>query len=174
MKKTIRMMGLLLVAAGFLFTSCDFLQKAADAAKDETPDLEEELFDASELTEDVDKIELSEGKWIYRSSTKDKDKGTVAQQIDFSVDSSKKVKSGYTYRIYADGEYKEYTPEDMEDKSADDDEYLAAALLSGLQLAAFEMGIKVENGKTNSDKSKFYWTDTNKEGGTNKYWLEKQ
>ena len=170
MKRTLRVLGLLIVAAGLFFTSCKMIQDAINKASN--PDLEEALFDESKLTEDAAKIELTSGSWIYRSNTV-KDGETIAQQIDFSVDSNNKVKENYTYRIYADGEYKEYTSAEIANSANDDDEYLAAAFLSGLQLAAFEIGMSIENGKTNSDKSKFYWTNANSNGGTNKYWLEK-
>ena len=173
MIKTIKALGLLLIAAG-LFTSCNFLNSATNSTSSTSskPNLTEALFDASELTADAAKVELSKGSWTLRTITKKGD-DTGGQQIDFKVNNKNKIESYYTYKIFTNGEYQEYTSTQMKNNS-DKDEYQALILISGLQLAALEMSPSYDGCKTNSGKTKYYWTTQDSKGVPTNYYLAKK
>ena len=81
MKKTIKALWLLLIAAT-IFTSCSFGNSAAEETTKETAaekskknDICKQLFSKSDTKVDVYKFEVADGKWIYRSWTKESDSG---------------------------------------------------------------------------------------------------
>lgn len=79
MKKTLKVLGLLAVAAA-LFIGC---KNNADEGSGEK-NIQEDLFDATELTETATTYEFADGDWTYRHII-ERDDMIDATQIEFSV-----------------------------------------------------------------------------------------
>ncbi|SFJ07470.1 hypothetical protein SAMN04487775_1148 [Treponema bryantii] len=78
MKKTLKVLGLLAVAAA-LFVGCK--QNVEEPGK---KDIQGELFDPSDLTVTATKYVLSDGSWSYRY-VYESGEDTMAEQVDFSI-----------------------------------------------------------------------------------------
>ena len=79
MKKTLKVLGLLAVAAA-LFIGC---KNNADEGSGEK-NIQEDLFDATELTETATTYEFTDGEWTYRHIV-ERDDMIDATQIEFTV-----------------------------------------------------------------------------------------
>ncbi len=92
MKKTLKVLGLLAVAAA-LFAGC---KNNADEGSGEK-NIQEDLFDATELTETATTYEFADGDWTYRHFI-ERDDMIDATQIEFSVENDDlNMKKSITY-----------------------------------------------------------------------------
>ena len=186
MKKTIKLLGLLLVAAA-LFTSCDFGKE--EEKKD--GDLCEPLFDLSETKITTYTIELSDGDWTYRDYEKD-DGNITSYNFFFTVKNGKlDTKADYSFveqRLYT--EVSTYVIDSLMKNGYEGDElfwYREADKSKVNKIVAkdtstdpFESKIQwlyrqlTKDGewsmiasdlKTNTDKSKYSWSPYENSGG---------
>ena len=96
MKKTLKVLGLLFVAAA-LFAGCK------NNADDEQKNIQEDLFDATELTETATTYEFADGDWTYRHIT-ERDDMIDAEQIEFTVkDEDLDLSKSITYIMLLQG-----------------------------------------------------------------------
>ena len=79
MKKTIKLLGLLFVAA-MLFAGC----ANGSSSSDSSSNINEPLFSADDVTLAATKYELADGKWVFREIDKDADSESV-QHFEFSL-----------------------------------------------------------------------------------------
>lgn len=83
MKKTIKLLGLLFVAA-MLFAGC----ANGSSSSDSTPNINEALFSADDVTVAATKYELADGKWIYRAVGKS-DIDANSEHFEFTLKNGK-------------------------------------------------------------------------------------
>ena len=115
MKKTIKMLGLVFVAA-CLFAGCANSSDSNDDKSSASKNLTKPLFDKDELTENVSIIDLADGKWIYRTVAEYEDSTTISDEFSFTVKDMKVDESAdYSYKCA----YKSKIPADFteEDKA---------------------------------------------------------
>ena len=171
MKKTIKSLVLLFVAAT-MFMGCG-LQK-----EEEKECIEEALFDVSELKDDTNKLQLSTGHWIIREWINADDESS-AMEMSYYVKKDSKKDSGFAYDGSKDSTFKlslngDCTVYDNDYKfDTDTPEGVAYFALAIAVTLYTEYTPEIEGCKTNSDKTKFYWTQINKDGETVKWYLQK-
>ena len=108
MKKTLKVLGLLAVAAA-LFIGC---KNNADEGSGEK-NIQEALFDPADLTVDATTLELSDGEWTYRHIT-ERDDMVDATQIEFTVkDKGVDISKSVTYIMLQQGTMPEGTPKEQ-------------------------------------------------------------
>ena len=166
MKKTIKSLVLLFVAAT-MFMGCG-LQK-----EEEKECIEEALFDVSELKLDTDKLQLSTGHWINT------DDESSAMEMSYYVKKDSTTASGFAYDGSKDSTFKlsvngDCTVYDKDYKFDIETPEGVAFFALGIAVTLYtEYTTEIEGCKTNSDKTKFYWTQINKDGETVKWYLQK-
>ncbi len=197
MKKIIKMLGLLLLAA-MVFTSCN--QQSKEDKDDEKKNIIKPLFDVEDLTVPAAKIEMADGDWVVREVNK---QGTQADQLKFTmkdsaIDESEDAKLTYIVNKSAtlpddtpeeefergkklglelDGNdyyfYKEYNKEEiatlmakinadktlLNKKPDDQDTMVAKVLYKAMTNIKHINGYAIKDGKTNEDKTKYYFED---------------
>ena len=108
MKKTLKVLGLLAVAAA-LFIGC---KNNADEGSGEK-NIQEDLFDATELTETATTYEFADGDWTYRHII-ERDDMIDATQIEFTVkDKGVDISKSVTYIMLQQGTMPEGTPKEQ-------------------------------------------------------------
>lgn len=195
MKKTIKVLGLLLVAAA-MFTGCDF-GKAEEKAEG---DLCEPLFDLSETKIDTYKIKLKDGNWTFRDYDKSADynnitsdnlyftvkNGVIDTKADYSFIEQLLYTEITTYIIDGlkkngfEGDelfwYKELDKKQI-DKIVSNDKYtnsFDSHVKWMMERVADDNWMPSATVKTNSDGTKFAWTIyTNTGGNYHYYYLAK-
>ena len=106
MKKTLKVLCLLFVAAA-LFAGCK------NNADDEQKNIQEDLFDSTELTETATTYEFADGEWTYRHITESEDMIDAAQ-IEFTVkDEDLDLSKSVTYIMLQQGTMPEGTPKEQ-------------------------------------------------------------
>ena len=191
MKKTIKVLGLLLVAAA-MFTGCDF-GKAEEKAEG---DLCEPLFDLSETKLTTVSIELSDGDWTYREYDKSND-SVISFNFYFSVKNGKVdlkkdfhcveqrlyseastyivdslISGGYEgdelfwYREADKADIQKYMNKDVD--KLDEFEYKAARLVERFSRDDDTTGL-IADLFTNKDKTKYAWSIYKNTGGNFHY-----
>jgi hypothetical protein len=108
MKKTLKVLGLLVVAAA-LFAGCK------NNADDEQKNIQDALFDPTELTVDTRTLEFSDGNWVFRF-IEEEDDVLNSKQMEFKVSNNQIVTTeSITYITYECMPIPEGTPEEMKE-----------------------------------------------------------
>lgn len=172
MKKTIKVLGLLLTAA-VMFMGCKALQEEIEG-------IEEPLFDASDCTKDTNKIKFTPGHWELRAITDGKD-GSGAIELIFFIKKDASTVTGVNFdgdkecilKVSNNGDCSVYNDDQFKDFSTDSPEFAAYLTMSLLIYGSTEMDLEYEGLKTNSDNTKYYWSKKASDGDTVKYYLQK-
>lgn len=196
MKKTVKVLGLLLVAAA-MFTGCK-----QNVEEPSTPSIDGELFSKEDTTVTASAVELSDGNWTFRLVAKD-DNETGAGELTFSaangsLDATKDFTfkfsqkgtipagtteaeieeakaDGYTvdgdkYSFYKEFDAKsltEYMSENPDDDITDCAEMMLMIVMNPSVSANSSVPIK-----TNSDKTKFFAEQTKNEATMTMYFAK--
>ena len=191
MKKTIKVLGLLLVAAA-MFTGCDFGK--TEEKKD--GDLCEPLFDLSETTVNTHTIKLTNGNWTFREYDKDADydriisdnlyftvkDGVIDRKADYSFVEQQLYTEITTYKINSLKE-NDYEGDELFWYKELDKKQIDKIVASDTYAHDYDSKVKWMMGrvaddnwmpsatvKTNSAGTKFAWTIYTNEGGDYHYY----
>ena len=178
MKKTIKALALLFIAA--MFMGCNGLGKVNDLLEEANEFIEEPLFDESDCKNDATKIKFSTGKWILRGYSKGKS-GSAAIEYIFSIKNDSSTVTGVNFdsnkecilKVSEDGDCSVYTDDQFDEFETNSKEFAAAIAMSLLRYGSTEMDIEYQGLKTNSGNTKYYWKKIADNGDVTKYYLKK-